>query len=338
MSVRGRPLRFLGLVGGGWISARVLLLWPVTGSLPEAIREILPIPVRSAAAPSGAAVLPRAHEFPGRTVAGGAAPFPALPAAPRGAREDALVQFALLGMVQYQGVPQRLPRRDRLASAPPAIRSLPGLIEAPRRPRLTGSAWFVARSGDEAAGVRLGGSQAGARLRYRLDRADRIAIAARVATPLAGVGREAAIGVEWRPLDAPVAIIAEQRFGFDGARGGPALLAVGGVDAVPVAAGFTLAAYAQAGAVARDRVEPFADGAARITRPIAAIGAVRIDAGLGAWGAAQRGAERIDIGPGVAAAIPVAGRTLRLGLDWRQRIAGNAAPGSGLALSLGADF
>ena len=64
----------------------------------------------------------------------------------------------------------------------------------------------------------------------------------------------------------------------------------------------------------------------------------RIDLGLGAWGAAQRGASRVDAGPWLSTALPVAGRSLRLSLEWRQRLAGRATPSSGPALTIGTDF
>jgi hypothetical protein len=36
--------------------------------------------------------------------------------------------------------------------------------------------------------------------------------------------------------------------------------------------------------------------------------------------------------------LPVRSHSLRLSLDWRERVAGNAMPRSGPALTLGADF
>ena len=42
---RGRPLRFLALVSAGWVTLRVLLLWPEGATLPEAIRAAVPIPL-----------------------------------------------------------------------------------------------------------------------------------------------------------------------------------------------------------------------------------------------------------------------------------------------------
>jgi hypothetical protein len=96
--------------------------------------------------------------------------------------------------------------------------------------------------------------------------------------------------------------------------------------------------YAQGGGIARDGIEGYVDGAMRISYPLARLGPARIDLGLGAWGAAQRGASRVDAGPWLSTALPVAGRSLRLSLEWRQRLAGRATPSSGPALTIGTDF
>ena len=183
----------------------------------------------------------------------------------------------------------------------------------------------------------LGGAQAGVRLSYALDAARRLALTARVSTPLQGPGRELGLGVAWRPTRAPVTLIAEQRVSLDGERGGPALFAVAGLNPTPVAAGFRVEAYGEAGAVKRDRILMFADGAARLAHPLNK-GPLRLDFGVGAWGGAQTGATRLDIGPSLGASLPVAHRSLRLTLDWRERVAGGAKPGSGPALTLGTDF
>ncbi|HVI98136.1 MAG TPA: hypothetical protein VM657_03635 [Sphingomonas sp.] len=198
--------------------------------------------------------------------------------------------------------------------------------------------------GDGAAGAafggsQLGGSQTGLRLAYAIDRTRRLALAGRVATPLHGKGREIAIGVEWQPTHAPVRVVAEQRLALDGGQSGPTLGVVGGIGPASIATGLTIEAYAQAGAILRDGVETFADGAARVAHPIAALGNTRFDLGAGAWGAAQRGVARLDAGPSLSADLPLGDRAhVRLSLDWRQRLAGDARPGSGVVLSLGTDF
>ena len=113
---------------------------------------------------------------------------------------------------------------------------------------------------------------------------------------------------------------------------------VAGVYGVPLPLDFTFEAYGQAGAIARARIDTFADGALRATREVARAGDARLDLGAGAWGAAQRGAARLDLGPSAVATIPLGDDTIRVAVDWRERVAGDARPGSGPALSIGADF
>ena len=58
--------------------------------------------------------------------------------------------------------------------------------------------------------------------------------------------------------------------------------------------------------------EPFADGALRVTREVAVTGEARLALGAGAWGAAQRDAARMDIGPTAVTTVPIAGQSLRI--------------------------
>lgn len=177
----------------------------------------------------------------------------------------------------------------------------------------------------------------GVRVAWRAAPRARLAAVARLSAPLAGAGREAALGVEWQPTRLPLRLAVERRFGLDGTAGGIGIGVFGGGDtALP--AGFRLETYGQAGAVNRSRWEPYADGAARALYSAGGAGRVRLALGAGAWGAVQRGAARLDLGPSVVLAVPVAGHGLRATLDWRQRIAGDARPGSGPALTLGSDF
>jgi hypothetical protein len=55
-------------------------------------------------------------------------------------------------------------------------------------------------------------------------------------------------------------------------------------------------------------------------------------------GGAQPQVERLDIGPEIQIRLPIKPIGARLSLEWRERIAGRAAPASGLAVTLGADF
>lgn len=60
-----------------------------------------------------------------------------------------------------------------------------------------------------------------------------------------------------------------------------------------------------------------------------------LSAGLGIWGGAQPGLSRLDIGP--RATLRLGGR-MRVHLDYRYKLLGNAIPGSGGVVTLAGDF
>jgi hypothetical protein len=334
----GRPLRFLAIVLGGWIGMRTLALFQ-TGELPlaplagpvEHIAAALGIGPAEAAAraplpTSGATPIPRPYRPP-------SAPPPPLSGIPTAAaRTDGDRPAPDTTMTTPRPTPPPPPPLLPLAT-PAAI--------TPRGPsRLAGSVWGITRRGGigQASGGQLGGLQAGIRVTYALGASRRVALAARLSTPLAGRGAEAALGLDWQPTRLPIHLLAERRIAIDGGRGGTMLGLVGGYGPAPVAGPVTVEGYGQAGLIARDGTEAFIDGALRLAHPIARRGKARLDAGIGAWGGAQRGAARLDIGPSLGLVVPVANHNLRLTADWRQRIAGNARPDSGPALSIGTNF
>jgi hypothetical protein len=215
------------------------------------------------------------------------------------------------------------------------------VAQPPAARRWSASAWLVARGGSMAGNgafgpAQLGGSQACGRLRYALTRS--IALSGRLSTPLRGIGREAGLGVEWQPLKIPLSILLERRVSLDSARSGTALGAITGINPTRVFRRLELEGYGQAGVVARGRRELYADGALRLLQPVASGKVARLAVGMGVWGGAQRGASRVDVGPSMVATVPTGGPTLRVAAEWRQRVAGNAAPGSGPAVTLGTDF
>jgi hypothetical protein len=341
MTGPGRPIRFLALVALGWIGVRIAFLWSQTGSLPEAIKAVVPLLLPRATAGAVAAP-PQGRPAPAASLRSIVAVEPRRPAirvtvAAPPEPDPGRVQMALLALVQYgtpamafgDAAPQPLP----LAAQPEHLPIAPS--------RWSASAWVVARAGAglgaAPGGGQLGGGQAGLRVAYLLLPAQRVAGFARVATPLKGKGAEASIGLEWQPMRAPLRFVAEQRFGLDGTKGGPGIGVITGFDG-PAAAGFRLESYGQAGAIRRARTEPYADGAVRATRTLFESRRTRLALGAGVWGAAQRDAARLDIGPSATLALPLARQNVRIALDWRQRVAGDARPGSGLALTLGSDF
>jgi len=188
-----------------------------------------------------------------------------------------------------------------------------------KRSRWSDDAWLLVRGGTMRGAAfgagQLGGSQAGVRIAYALGHARRVALVGRLDTALRGQGREAAFGVEWHPHHLPVRLVAEERVPLDGGKAAPALGAIAGLDPTPIAAGFRLEAYGQAGALDRDGVQGFADGAARATHALAELGPLLADLGAGAWGGAQRGAARLDIGPTLGVAFRFGKLPARLTID-----------------------
>lgn len=337
----GRPLRFLGGVGIGWIGLRTAMLWPPAAAVIERGVPFLPRALARAEAPppatkvAAAIVAPRAGkavtvDHPRSGATAWTEPMPS-------DRERALA-LALLSAVRFG---------EAVRPAPGIVPGLPGApppagpVPAAARSRWSGSGWLFARGGRGIApggsGGQLGGAQAGLRLAYALDARHRMALAGRATTPLRERGTELAFGIEWQPTRAPVRLVAEHRFGVDGVRSAPAVGAVGGSGPVAIGKGFTAEGYAQAGVIGAGR-GAYVDGAARLGMPVGTLGSVRFDLGAGAWGGAQKGAARLDIGPSLAVALPGQSAGLRLSIDWRQRVAGGARPGSGLVVSLGTDF
>lgn len=335
----GRPIRFFAATLVGWVAVRGFMLWPTAG--PVAIPQtILPATFADDAAP--------AELGPG-------SPTPATGSKPPLSNPlPLLVRASITGRASVPtpmdaGVALGVPSDPVIAastSPPPQTilappQPAPG-VSNPTASRWSASAWFVLRDGRGIApglgGGQLGGSQAGLRIAYAIGEARRVAIVGRVATPLKGMGREGAVGVEWRPTGLPVRLVAEYRVSLDGGASGPAAGMIAGTGPAPLAFGFDLETYGQAGVIRRRRTEPYAEGAARLSRPVLSVGKAKVDLGLGGWGGAQRGVERLDIGPSIGVRIPVAGKAIRASLDWRQRVAGNARPGSGPVLVIGSDF
>lgn len=223
-------------------------------------------------------------------------------------------------------------------NAAPAFRpSAPDRASRPKQgKRWAVSAWLLAREDGPVALNRdgeLGGSQAGARLLYTV--ADPIAATARISRPLARArGGEASVGIALRHRN--LGLLLERRIALDrGGRNDFSVTAYGGVSEIALWHGMRLDGYAQAGIVGSDG---FADGAVRIERTVATIGKARISAGGGAWSGIQPGVERIDVGPQIVAQVPVKGSNIRVSAEWRERVAGHAAPRSGPSLTIGMDF
>src|SRR5690606_21417691 len=96
--------------------------------------------------------------------------------------------------------------------------------------------------------------------------------------------------------------------------------------------------YLQGGYVGGEFATAFVDGQARIERPLGRLGETELTAGAGAWGGAQKGAARLDIGPSAALTFRLGDGRGRVAADYRFRVVGEAEPASGPALTLSAGF
>lgn len=96
--------------------------------------------------------------------------------------------------------------------------------------------------------------------------------------------------------------------------------------------------YGQAGVVGARRRDLLADGALRAGYRHETSAGRSLTIGAGAWAAAQPGVKRIDVGPRAAFGLNVGTVPFTVAAEWRVRVGGNAAPGSGLALTMAADF
>lgn len=221
---------------------------------------------------------------------------------------------------------------------------------ATRLPRWSADTWLLLRRGNGPAGLAAiggsyGASQAGAVLRYRLapDDPNRPAAYLRATAALNGMReQQAAFGLSARPMaKLPVVVMAELRAtrSAAGISLRPAAALVSEFPPLNLPFKLRAEAYAQAGYVGGRDATAFADGQLRIDRKLFSIGPAELRAGAGAWGGAQKGAARGDVGPSASVTWqPGRAASARLSADWRFRIAGNAAPASGPAVTLSAGF
>lgn len=226
------------------------------------------------------------------------------------------------------------------APSPPAIPS------HPRAVHFYGYS-FVRKSsasGLTAPGGQYGGSQSGFIVTWdilpprRGQERPRLALLARGAIAHGDRSdREFAAGVRWHPLPRlPLSLSFERRFRPERADANAAYVAGGTSLALPRA--FRMDGYAQAGFVSGPSAGPFFDMSMLADRKITGVAGGTVRAGAGLWGGGQSGTFRIDIGPAVRTDIAIAKARLRLSADWRIRIAGEAAPASGPAMTLSTSF
>lgn len=374
---RGQPLLALVLVIGGWIGVRALA-WDQALRAEEAVGipvvpGLTPPPEAPSAAARQAAMLPHA---PTGRMTFAASPEPAaiallpptvMPVAPQ-------VEVAPMPVSPAVPVPEAAPAQatasGRIAGAAghhalwlaaTALMPLPPLglrqpAPAPATParRWSADGWLLLRPNPEVPITpgplpgTYGASQAGAVIRFRLDTTSpfKPSIYARGA---AAIGKqrehEAALGLSARPIPAlPLVAMAEARVNESrGARARvrPALAVVTELPPRQLPLGFTGELYAQGGWVGGRKPTAFIDGLVRVERPVAAFGPdFTLKAGGGAWGAKQRGASRLDIGPVASLSVRLGdtGATARVEADWRLRVGGRSRPESGPVLTLSTGF
>ena len=349
-------IRFLGVAVVAWVGFRAVSLGLIPGaealtSIPALIPGFTPAPEIAYDPPVPAPVHAAAFAVPvAQSAQFAVAPLPA-PAHPTPAVDAALaasprapappVWFTPppkleewpLSRIASSSQSQRQSRPARTAPGPAPVQ--------PRLDRISLTTWALLRNlpagtplpeDSLASGGTLGGSQAGMRLAFAFNRA--LAASLRLTSNIGGEnGAEVALGMRWTPLRTiPASITFErrQRIGNAG-RSAFALFAEGGVYDRPMPFKFTLDAYAQAGVVGFKHRDYFADGAMTFTRPVWR----RFSAGFGIWGGVQPGVYRIDAGPRASLSV---GRSMRVHLDYRQRLAGEALPGSGPAVTVAGDF
>ena len=345
----GAPLRFLGLTLGLWVGVRVAmassLLAQVLGGAPN---------------PAGAGPLVSrqpAQEFAAqgervaRLASGTAHRLERVPIVRRGAHDAGTAEMPAAAPQAFATAAASLPilataSAGRVSVA--AANAVPAQSGDGRR-RWSASAWLFWRSQQGGRSLssagQLGGSQAGVRVERSLGRAGPgqgvpVSGYVRMTTALRGpMAPEAAFGVAVRPLSGrvPAIIGIERRIAFDrNGRNAFALVAAGGLNPTRVAGNIVAEGYAQAGVVGLSRRDPFIDGRMSLTAPLGRGGTTR--AGVSLSGGAQPGAARLDVGPVVETRLPLGVVRPRLTVEWRQRVAGKALPGSGVAVTLANDF
>lgn len=238
-----------------------------------------------------------------------------------------------------------VPATSPPAGSPPSLLVTMAPVTKERADRWRGSMWALWREGsstraDAVMGGRLGGSQAGLRIDFDLtpEAESRVAAYSRMSVALnRPASPEAAAGVAWQPSRSiPISLAAERRIALGkGARNANAVMAVGGFGPKGIAASLQAEGYAQTGMVGFRSNDLFMDGKLSVLSPVAHF-PVRVGASVS--GGAQPQVERLDVGPEVQIRLPLPRAAARLSVEWRERIAGLAAPASGLAITLGGDF
>lgn len=245
-------------------------------------------------------------------------------------------------LLHLEHVPALGPERP---SAPPPIY----LPKAPKHAPFNVYAYSFWRHGAVQAGQlgngQYGGSQSAALiaipvLRYR-DAQDtsRLAVIGRLSTSHSKIREsEWAAGLQWHPIRSISARMSiERRFRGDAPDTVAAYLSGGHAGSkLPLA--FSLDGYGQAGIVSGKDAGAFVDVQLAAHRPLVSQGGAQLSAGGGIWAGGQSHIMRLDVGPFVRTLVSAGPATLRIDASWRFRIAGDAQPGNGPAVTLSTSF
>lgn len=344
-----RPLRFFGLLIFGWIAFRIVTIQmstpapPSPGSLMPDITPSSPASLTMRPALPLLSQMPeqkvdKAETFAVRRGANSAAIFPQIR---RHVATDPAGRILISeAMAQPQYQPERKPLLTPLTPAPYPVPSPPPQSSD----RWRASGWLFWRDGGmipiALSSGRLGASQAGLRLDHLLTPASQSQITAygRVTGAFGHpVAPEAALGLSLQPVPAiPVSIAIERRAALDeGGRNANAVLIAGGFGPSPLVNRLEIEGYAQTGLVGFRSHDMFVDGKLSL---LSSIGISSFRLGGAVSGGAQPDLGRLDIGPELQWRIPLPDANARIGVEWRERVAGKAHPPSGIALTLAADF
>lgn len=364
----GKPLRFFGLMMIGWLAIRWVsvndMILPIEEQDLGALEKTRPVLAGRKLADRALAVS-EALVTPG---AFAAEPAPSDPAPPKPYRRNTRsfqkgIATSAAPIRQKSETEETDPAQEKEAThrgftdsedlgpinpeaaSPRSPIGAMAPLSQKRGDRWRGSVWTLWRDGgathaDAVTGGRLGGSQAGMRVDFDLtpDAQGRTATYGRLSIAMnRPVSPEGAVGIAWQPArSVPVSLAAERRIALgNGGRNANAVLAVGGFGPRPVIASLQAEGYAQTGMVGFRSNDLFVDGKLSILSPVSKA-PVRVGASVS--GGAQPSVKRLDIGPEVQLRLPLPRATARLSIEWRERIAGLAAPTSGLAVTLGGDF
>lgn len=374
---RGRPLAAFAVFLGAWLLLRLAtwepLLAPIEhdASLPEALlaegRDAPSSPIqdnRLSTKQAKAIPMPALTDGQlGNQSSATDANWHSLPVAPSSdmplepARPSADPSVAVGHQLLWAAAMAHLPPPHLLTGEAVTPTRLPsrGAEQSPKRDRWSLDAWAFWREGSDNVSTTVGrapvygASQAAAVLRYRLapssPRDPRAYVRAYKALVANGES-EVAAGLSARPLAGlPLRAHAEVRATHysSGTEVRPAAFVTTELDPIDLPAGLRAEIYGQGGYVGGEGKTAFADGQLHVLRNLAdfdlgGLDQGKVSLGGGAWAGAQKGGNRVDLGPSMRLDLSIGETPARLSVDWRERVAGDAEPDSGVAVTLSTRF